>query len=244
MPNVRTDRQRELLEFIRSFVRSNESSPRLEEISGHFSISPAAAHKHLKALQRKGYLFFRRDPEAGFFIRLINRVGTDATVTEVVITGRVNRYGEVFDFPKNLAHFSTVLSGSQPDEIFALLIEEDIPEVSFSLGDFLLLDYGRKPLPNDVCLLPAGEGWLLIRVSSKTLDSRFLADVMASEYPIPEELEKDSSEKLLNWYPIAYDEDTHDYFMALADEENLPLAPISPEMVAATAIRLSRQLSF
>jgi len=51
MPHALTDRQREYLEFIREYIRKNESSPRLEEIAEHFHVTSPTAHKTLKALQ-------------------------------------------------------------------------------------------------------------------------------------------------------------------------------------------------
>ncbi len=45
MPHSLTDRQREYLEFIREFIKENESSPRLEEIAKHFGVSSPTAHK-------------------------------------------------------------------------------------------------------------------------------------------------------------------------------------------------------
>ena len=100
MPHAVTPRQREYLEFLRQYIQENESSPRLEEIASHFGVKSPTAHKTLEALQSKGYLYFGRDSISGFFIRLIERAGSAETVIEIPIAGKVNEYGEVYDFDK------------------------------------------------------------------------------------------------------------------------------------------------
>ena len=67
MPHALTERQKEYLEFIREYIRENEMSPGLDEIARHFSVKPPTAHKILEALQTKGFVYFIRSSEAGFF---------------------------------------------------------------------------------------------------------------------------------------------------------------------------------
>jgi repressor LexA len=52
-----TKRQREVLEFIRSFQRGRGYAPSLEEIAAHFGLAAVSTvHEHLKNLTEKGYL--------------------------------------------------------------------------------------------------------------------------------------------------------------------------------------------
>lgn len=48
-----TERQKEILDFIASFIQDNRYSPCVRDISTHFGFSVKAAHDHLKALERK-----------------------------------------------------------------------------------------------------------------------------------------------------------------------------------------------
>src|SRR5687768_764236 len=128
MPHALTDRQLEYLKFLREYIKKNESSPRLEEIANHFGVKPPTAHKILEALHNKGYIYFARDSVSGFFIRLIERAGSAETVIEVVIAGKVNRYGELINFPENHGHFASVLSGANPEDVFALAVTDNIPD--------------------------------------------------------------------------------------------------------------------
>jgi SOS-response transcriptional repressor LexA len=244
MPHALSDRQKEVLEFIRSYIAKNECSPRLEEIAVAFEIKSPTVHKVLETLQSKGFLYFGRDSISGFFIRLIERAGSAEMVVEVPITGKVNGYGEVVDFPVKMGHFASVLVGSKPDEVFALAIMADIPQVNFLAQDLLILDIGKKPQPGDICIAPIGNRFFLVQIGSKTFDENTPSLVVAQQYPIPEKLSNPAIQQDLNWYPISYDEQNHDYLMRIADEEKWGLKAISPDLVLATALRLVRTLAF
>lgn len=52
-----TDRQSQVLEFINDFLVENGYPPTVREVAARFGFrSPRAAHDHMKALQRKGFL--------------------------------------------------------------------------------------------------------------------------------------------------------------------------------------------
>jgi SOS-response transcriptional repressor LexA len=247
MPHALTERQKECLEYIREYIAENESSPRLDEIASHFNITPPSAHNHLRALRDKGFLYFGRSRTSGFFIRLIERAGSAETVIEVPIAGKVDHYGEVYDFPQMTGHFATLLMGANPEEVFALVVMEDIPQASILAQDLLICDYGKRPQPGDICLIPYGleaRRWFLCQMFSLTYDENTPQLVMANPYPIPEEQINEDLGQKLNWAPLAYDEETEEYYLTIAVEEEVPMGPIPPELVAATVLRLSRRLAF
>lgn len=51
-----TDRQREVLDFIKRYIESNSYAPAVRDIAKQFGITVKAAHDHLKALERKGVI--------------------------------------------------------------------------------------------------------------------------------------------------------------------------------------------
>src|SRR2546421_7062701 len=51
-----TDKQQEVLGFIRTFVAKHGVPPTVREIGGRFNVTPRAAFDHLRALERKGAL--------------------------------------------------------------------------------------------------------------------------------------------------------------------------------------------
>jgi repressor LexA len=51
-----TQRQREVLNFIREFIRLNRYPPTIREIATNFRFSVKGSYDHVKALEKKGYL--------------------------------------------------------------------------------------------------------------------------------------------------------------------------------------------
>ena len=247
MPHALTARQREYLEYLREYIKENESSPRLEEIAEHFDVKAPTAHKTLEALRQKGYLYFARDSVSGFFIRLIERAGTTERLIEVVISGAFDRYGELVEFPQEHGHFASVIPGAKPDEVFALYAKETIPEASILSGDLLICDMGKRAQPGDIAILPISKGmrrFLLCRIHSLTSDKNLESFEASNQYPIPEDLLDTSPGQRFNWFPLAYGEETKDYFEQELDKEGWPARAIPPEYVMGTVLRLSRQLAF
>ncbi len=244
MPHALSDLQREYLEFIREYIKANELSPRLDEIAAHFGVKAPTAHKMLEALHNKGFLYFARDKFSGFFIRLIERAGSAETVIEVPMVGKVNKMGEVYDFPEEQGHFATIHISPDPATIFALVVKEEIPEVSILPQDLLICDYSKKPQPGDICLAPFGKRLFLIRVHSKTFDKETHSFTMRQEYPIPENLTNEKLEQWLNWHPLAYNEDTRDFFVKVAEEEGIQEATMPSQWVLGVVLRLTRYLAF
>jgi SOS-response transcriptional repressor LexA len=247
MPHALTSRQSEYLDFLRIYIKENESSPRLDEIAEHFGVKLPTAHKTLEALHNKGYIYFARDSVSGFFIRLIERAGAKETMIEVVIAGKVNRYGELFDFPQKHGHFASVLPGADPENVFALVVSESIPEASILPGDWLICDRGKRPQPGDVAILPfgkSGKRFLLCQIHSLTSDKDLDTLEASNQYPIPEKLLDTSLGQRFNWSPLAFSPDTEEYLLCEAEKENVPMRPIPPEFVMGTVLRLTRHLAF
>jgi SOS-response transcriptional repressor LexA len=244
LPHSLTDLQKEYLDFIRGYIRENESSPRLDEIAGNFGVKAPTAHKILSALQSKGYLYFGRDRKSGFFIRLIERAGSAEVVMEVPIAGNIAALGEIIDFPKELGHFVSVFVGATIGEVFALALKDDIPQANMLASDLVIFDTEKKPQPGDICIAPIGHRMFLIHIASKTLDREILSLETAIRYPIPNDLIDPEFDQMLHWHPLAYDENTHAQFMSIAEEQNWPIAPIPSNFIVATALRLSRTLAF
>ncbi len=247
MPHALTHRQLEYLGFLREYIKENESSPRLDEIAAHFGVRPPTAHKTLEALHDKGYIYFARDSVSGFFIRLLERAGSAETTIEVVIAGKLNRYGELTDFPANQGHFSSVLQGSNPEEVFALMVSETIPEASILHGDLLICDRSKRPQPGDIAILPFGRDgkrFFLCRIHSLTSDRDLDSLEVSNQYPIPEKLLDTSPGQRFHWSPLAFGKDTEEFFEREASKERMPLRAVPPEFVIATVLRLTRHLAF
>ena len=100
-----TKRQKEVLEFLADFIDKNRYSPSYEEIAGGLSLSSLATiHKHISALESKGYLRRafnqsrsleiapryaaevekRRAVEAGLAIPLLGKIAAGVPVEAIV----------------------------------------------------------------------------------------------------------------------------------------------------------------
>lgn len=148
----------------------------------------------------------------------------------------MNKFGEVYDFPEKFGHFATLLLGSNPGEVFALAVMEDLPQASLLAQDLLIFDQGKDPQPGDICIAPFGERLFLIQIASKTFDRDIHSFEMAQQYPIPEELTNPEHGQRLNWYPLAYNEESHELFIEIAEEQDWSIVAIPPDFVVATAL--------
>ena len=85
-----TERQREVLEFVRRFAVQQGYPPTVREIGGHFGFVPRSVFDHLKALERKGYL--RRRSSKSRSLEILDGAGGPARPpagVPVPIVGRV-----------------------------------------------------------------------------------------------------------------------------------------------------------
>jgi SOS-response transcriptional repressor LexA len=226
MPDELTQREQEYMKFIRGYIHDNQSAPRLDEIAGHFYVTSPTAHKVLGSLQEKGYLYFGRTKYAGFFIRLIEHHGSSEPMIEIPIVGKVNRYGELHEFPRLHGQLATLLLASQPGRVYAISMAGDIPQENLLAHDVIIFEEGVTPYPEDICIAPIGEKQYLIQI----------VDVIPSSAA--------NGEPYFTWRPIAYDSNMHDYFMDLVQEQDWELDTIPESFIIATALRLSRRLAY
>jgi len=70
-----TPRQREIFNFIKTFIKERGYPPSVREIGERFNIYPRAAFDHLKALERKGYLKRRGSMSRGLEILVFQQTG-------------------------------------------------------------------------------------------------------------------------------------------------------------------------
>jgi repressor LexA len=82
-----TKRQREILEYLRSYIEERQYAPSFEEIALHFKFSSlATVHEHLTNLEQKG--FIRRSHNESRSIELVPEPG-HASATELPLLGQV-----------------------------------------------------------------------------------------------------------------------------------------------------------
>jgi repressor LexA len=147
-----TDKQQEVLGFIRTFVAKHGVPPTVREIGDRFRVTPRAAFDHLRALERKGAL--QRRVSAGRTSRALTLTDPPARGTHAVpILGRVaagqpllateNREGELHIAPASLP--------GRAEDLFALRVRgESMIEAHICDGDLVLVRRQDSAAPNDI----------------------------------------------------------------------------------------------
>ena len=241
MTTSQTQRQNEYLTYIQDYIRRNESAPRLEEIAEHFGVKTPTAHKALVALRDKGLLYFARDRVTGFYIRVPERFNTTETIFEINIVGKVNRYGEIHEFPKKIGHFPVIIPGANPLSIFAVELWQHMIAADMQAGDLLIFGRDKKAAPGDIAIIRYGKSWLLVNLFSLKHDLSTPFYELAKEIS-PEVLQTLDESGHLFWWPLAIREETEAYFVKAAIQYQVPWTPVALENVVATAVRLERPM--
>lgn len=180
-----TDRQREVLNFIRAFTGRHGLPPTVREIGGRFRVTPRAAFDHLRALERKGAL--QRRASTGRTSRALTVAGPapGSVYHPVPVLGRIaaglpllaeeNREG---DLPIAIS----ALPGGGED-VFALRVRgESMIEAHICDGDLVVVRRQDSAQPNDIVVALIGDGG-----EAEATVKRFLRDgdrvVLKPEHP-------------------------------------------------------------
>jgi repressor LexA len=151
-----TDRQRDVLSFMRAFTAKHGVPPTVREIGEKFRVTPRAAFDHLRALERKGMLQRRSAPgRTARGLTLTEAAGgrTATGVVTVPILGRIaagqpllaeeNREGE-------LPITAAALPG-RGEDVFALRVRgESMIDAHICDGDLVLVRRQDSAQPNDI----------------------------------------------------------------------------------------------
>lgn len=148
-----TQRQHEVLHFIRTFAASHGLPPTVREIGERFRITPRAAFDHLKALERKGMLQRRTAP--GRTSRALGPVEAHGrpAFRSVPILGRIAAGAPVFAI-ENREGEVPVAAAALPgggEDVFALRVRGDsMIEAHICDGDLVLVRRQESAQPNDI----------------------------------------------------------------------------------------------
>jgi repressor LexA len=153
-------KQKEIYEYIVSYVRQYAISPSLEEIANHFSFLsyPSSAYYHVKKLQEEGYLEKESNHPRSIGIYADKEIkspflkenGLDAI--RVPILGAANAGPATIFAEENIEGYLKVSRSSlnNKDGVFALRVEGDsmnkakIDKKNIESGDFVLIDSKYK----------------------------------------------------------------------------------------------------
>jgi len=150
-----TDRQRDVLNFIRAFSARHSVPPTVREIGDKFRVTPRAAFDHLRALERKGMLQRRAAP---------GRTARGLTLTEaaggrsggaapIPILGRIAA-GQPLLAEENREGDLPIAAGALPgrgEDLFALRVRgESMISAHICDGDLVLVRRQDSAQLNDI----------------------------------------------------------------------------------------------
>jgi repressor LexA len=149
-----TTRQRDVLNFMRSFTARHGVPPTVREIGEKFKVTPRAAFDHLRALERKGMLQRRSGPgRTARALTVSEAAGGRAAGGSIPILGRIaagqpllaeeNREGDLPLAPGALP--------GAPEDHFALRVRGDsMIEAHICEGDLVVVRRQDSAQPNDI----------------------------------------------------------------------------------------------
>lgn len=123
----RTQRQKEILDYITRFLAKHGYEPSYSQIARHFGVrSKATIAKHIAALEKRGLL--KRDHEPGIFTIAVKVDETPAnTICEVALLGRIAA-GAPIDAVRDVEMISVprfLLGRVRPERVYALRVRGD-----------------------------------------------------------------------------------------------------------------------
>src|SRR5690348_9318511 len=137
----RTQRQKEILDYITRFLERHGYVPSYAQIARHFGVkSRATIAKHIAALERRGLL--KREHEDGSFALTVNVDDADA-LCEVKLLGRIAAGDplEVVGYEETIPVPRFLLGRVRPDRVYALRVRgESMIEEHICDGDIALIE--------------------------------------------------------------------------------------------------------
>ena len=162
-----TQRQREVYEFVLSYVDSHGYPPTVREIGEAVGLaSPSTVHAHLANLERAGYL--RRDPTKPRALELTRRERTAAGATVSVpdvgevrvlpLVGEIAAGGPLLAAEENVEEHLAVPDTLARGEEFLLRVKGDsMIEAGILEGDYVVVQRQQTAKDGDIVVALAGQ---------------------------------------------------------------------------------------
>ena len=147
-----TKRQKEILNFLKNFLKNNEYPPSFEEIRDHLNLKAISTiHEHLENLKRKGYIHKEMNQSRG--ILSICSVKEKNVIT-VPIIGKLFSNREIQRTRKTV-YIDTIIKSTRSDqEFFALTIEDKgFLDESIIPKDIIIIHKTKKTKNGEVILV-------------------------------------------------------------------------------------------
>jgi repressor LexA len=196
---VLTNRQKEILDFIKQSIVKRGFPPSVREIGEHFGIYPRAAFDHLRALERKGFLKRSAAKSRGIEVRDFTEKPVEPDARQVPLLGRVAAGGPTLAV-ENIESIMNIPKGwAGGEEVFFLRVKGDSMAPFILEGDLVLVrsqasaDTGDVVVAlledeatvkrfykenNHVVLKPDNSKWETLRIKEGSRDFRLVGRVI------------------------------------------------------------------
>jgi repressor LexA len=132
-----TDRQKAILDFLKSFLNENGYPPTVRDIGAHFNIQWAAAKNHLKAIETKGYIRVNQFKSRG--IEILGLKHSEGFMAPVV--GNIRAGSPVLAVEDITSHILLDKSLFPSESAFTLRVSGDsMIEAGILDGDFIVVN--------------------------------------------------------------------------------------------------------
>jgi repressor LexA len=161
-----TSRQREVLNFVTTFIKGRGYPPSVREIGEHFNIYPRAAFDHLKALERKGYLKRRGSMSRGLEILVFQQTGpygeqlrkeVRPMIRELPVLGRVAAGKPTLAVENVEGTIPLPTEWAKGKEVFSLKVKGDSMSPYILPGDYVVVRSQPSAENGDVVVTLMGD---------------------------------------------------------------------------------------
>lgn len=145
-------RQKEILDFIQSFISEHDYSPSYEEIGKAFGLkSPATVHQHVAALQDKGYLEKQDNAKRGLKPVSLNEALGLVQAFEVPLVGLITA-GEPIEAleDQDMIAVPTELVVNQANTFVLKVQGDSMKDDGILSGDYVIVERNHSPENGDI----------------------------------------------------------------------------------------------
>lgn len=159
-----TERQKKVMEFLKSYVREHGYPPTIREIGKHFGFTWPAARGYLAALEKKGLI--RMNPFKSRGIEILDLRKKDAL--EIPIAGRIRAGEPIIAIEDIESHILVDRSLFKDSNAFALRVKGDsMIEAGIFDGDYVVVSPQKEIANGETGVVLIGDEATVKRISIK-----------------------------------------------------------------------------
>ena len=182
----RTQRQKDILDYITRFLERHGYEPSYTQIARHFGVkSRATIAKHIAALERRGLLVRQRE-DGKFGLNVTVSDNTSEALCEVKLLGRIAAGDplEVVEYEERIPVPRFLLGRVRPERVYALKVKGDsMIDEHICDGDIALIENRTDARDGEIVVA------LLIKENQATLKRLFRRGPVVELHPANSQLE-------------------------------------------------------